>query len=259
MAQIIPSVDLKWGFPYFSPNGMEPSPYLYQIGLDHEVGPGILFHDCLVKIAEGHRKHEKGRIYSCYGSWIGSGVVWLMYPMNAVDERDKALSDEQILSEVFGEEEGKQTIEAFRSTLIKEDHHILKYCPTMSNPSTAKEETPLEYIYYAMVELNEEADGEAYQALIGKAIEAHNEHEHGLKWVTYAEENSQSRKFHLFAPMRNFSAMDNWQGLSEILSVLVKEEAKATRDGLLSGVNDYKSYLMTFVPSCDNSGCEFVE
>lgn len=259
MAQIIPSLELKWGFPYMSPNGTEPSPYVYQINLDHEVGPGILFHDCLVKMANAHKEHQKGSIYSCYGSWIGAGVVWLMYPMNEADEREKALSDEQVLCEVLGEEEGKQTIEAFRSTLISDERKLLKYLPLASNPSSQKEETPMEYIYYAVVQLNEKSGTAEYQELVSKAIQAHNQHGQGLKWVAYAEEGTDSRKVHLFVPMRKFGDMDPWQGLGEILNVFGSEEAKTIRDSLLAGVEDYKSYLMTFVPSCDNSGCEFVE
>ncbi|MGW8957634.1 hypothetical protein [Paenibacillus sp. NPDC055715] len=259
MAQVIPSLDLKWGFPYTSPNGTEPSPYMYQIDLNHEVGPGMLFHDCLLKIANAHKEHENGSTYSCYGSWIGEGVVWLMYPLNDADGREKALSDKEIMYEIYGEKEGKECLEAFASTLISNESKLLKYYPTASNPSKEKEETPLEYIYYAIVRLNEQTDTEEYQEMVSKAVQAHNQHSQGLKWVTYVEEGTNHRMLHLYVPMRSFGEMDHWQGLRDILSVYGSEEAKRIYDSLLSGVEDYKSYLMTFVPSCDNSGCEFVE
>ncbi|ARF67949.1 hypothetical protein B7C51_09090 [Paenibacillus larvae subsp. pulvifaciens] len=259
MSQIISSLEFKWGFPYTSPNSTEPSPYLYQIGLDHKVGPGILFHDCLVKIAEAHKHHKKGSVYSCYGSWIGEGVVWLIYPMNEANEREEALSDEQILDEAYGEEEGKQWMEKFLSTLISDEHKLLKYLPSASNPSAKKEETPMEYIYYSIIQLNEQTETAEYQELVSKVIQAHNQHDKGLNWVTYVEEGTDSRKLHLYVPMRSFGEMDNWEGMRTILNVFGNEAAQTIRDSLLSGVEDYKSYLMTFVPSCDNSGFEFVE
>lgn len=256
MGKIVTTGDLRWGFPFTKPNSNQPSPYLYQVILDHEIPPGMLFHDCLVSIAESHKQHPRGNTYACYGTWIGKGIVWLIYPMESAD--DELLDDEASLCHSLGDEPGKKRYQEYRDTLISEETQVLHYMPELSHPSSKEEQTPLEYIYYRIITCNNNVDSHQFTSLVQKIISAHKAHPNGINWVTYKE--PQSNNLHLFAPMRHFGAMDNWPNLKDVLKVLFgHEEAHQIRQSYYANILDSKTQIMTFVPSCDNSGCQFVE
>lgn len=257
MGNIVNSGDLRWGFPYLKPNGNEPAKYLYQIELDHEIPPGILFHDSLVSIAQANQKHPQGNTYSCYGTWIGRGVVWLYYPLEDLSEIKGLLSDEAALVSEHGEEKGKQINQAYRETLITDDKYTLEYVAKYSHPNLTPEPFPLEYIYYIQFDLDDTADTKEFDIAVEQIIQAHQKSDRGVHWVCYREMDS--NKYHVFAPMREFGAMDEWAGMKEVLSIYDDKQARQIRDTFYAAIQQQKAQIMTFVPSCDNSGCDFIE
>lgn len=257
MGAIIVSSDTKWGFPYFGPNHQNPAPFLYQVELDHEIPPGMLFHDCLVSIANAHKQHPEGNIYACYGTWIGRGLVWLLYPLDKIQAKETLLDDEETLCYALGTEAGKKRYEEYRSTLISDKGTTLQFLPQFSRLKKDQEDTPMEYLYYITLKLSNNPMDLTFKKAIESIIKAHNQHPQGNYWVTYYQE--QANELHIYAPMRRFSEMDDWQSLKSILSVLGDDEAHQARRHYYANVLSKKVQIMTFVPSCDNSGSEFLE
>lgn len=258
MTKIIPRGDVRWGFPLLAPNHIEPSQYLYQITLDHEIAPGMLFHDCLVEMATAHLKHPNGARFSCYGSWIGLGLVWLYYPLQSADDVSNLLPNEQCLMDTKGEIEGKKIYADFISTLSSQDKKVLEYLPDFSNIKIQAADTPFEYVYYIIAQLDNTVVKElSFKNAVKSITAAHNEHKNGLQWVTYQELGTSN--VHLFIPMRKLGCMDKWPQLATVLDGKNKSEIYQIRQTLYSGIKAHHNYLMTFVPSCDNSGCEVIE
>jgi hypothetical protein len=259
MGKIVMTGDMVWNFPYFKPDGESPSPYLCQVELDHEIPPGMLFHDCLVAIANGHKAHTQGTTYSCYGSWIGNGLVWLLYPLESLDEDTKRISDETALCDTQGVDAGRKVYADFKGTLISDKKKLLEYVEAYSHPKAKNEDgsTPMEYLFYSTIQLSPHCEEVEFGIAYKKIIEAHRQHPQGIHWLTYKEVGGSA--LHTFAPMRRFGEMDTWPSLVEVLSVYDPVESAWIRDIYYQNIQSQKVQIMTYVPSCDNSGAEFVE
>ncbi len=261
MGSIKVSNDITWIFPFLSPNGTKPSQYICQVELDHEIPPGILFHDCLVAIAKAHEKVKNGNQYVCYGSWIGKGLVWLLCPLENAEQATSLISDEQALCEALGEEQGKKIYQDYQGTLIYEKYTTLEYQPQYSNPkttfSTNEGDTPMEYLFYSTITLADNGAATEFDNAYEKIIQAHQQHEQGIDWVTYKD--TTSNVLHQFSPMRKFGEMDTWPTITDVLKVYDEKEAAWVKDIYYQNILSQQMQIMTFVPSCDNSGSEYVE
>ena len=258
MGNIISNKDLKWGFPFLAPNGSAPSTYLLQVALDHEIGPGILFHDCLVEFAKCHRQHAEGDTYNCYGCWIGKGVVNLYYPKQSIEQINICSNNEKVITDVLGEEKGKKLLSDFKSTIITDDMTTLQYLPNFSNLlEMSNDTTPFEYIYRIVAKQKDSSNVIEFKNMIQEIILLTKQKIPKLNWVTYVDMNSND--LHIFAPMRSFGEMDDWSSIADFLRKQKIPGFDSISQILYSSLIEYKTDLLTFVPSCDNSGCEFIE
>ncbi|MBE6051743.1 MAG: hypothetical protein E7214_14105 [Clostridium sp.] len=254
MKRIESKKDLKWGFPFYKKEEIDNSNYRYLIKYDHEVGPGMDFHECLVKIAEANKDYaSSNNTYICYGSWIGKGIVWRFYDLDTKDDSKDILTDEEVLEKKFGEE-GKKINKDFRDTLITEDKKLIKYIPQLSNSITTEEYSPYPYIYYFEIELTK--DYKVIENELQKLKEAASNN--NINFIVYAEENNTN--LHLFIPIKNFIELDSIGSVKEILnSYYNKEESANIRSEIYKIMKKNQSTLMTLVTNCDNTEFDIIE
>lgn len=261
MSRIESISSVKWGFPFSGPNTKEPSKLLCQVTLNHEIVSGMIFHDCLVNIAHAHRNYGDENRYICYGTWAGPGFVWLLYPLQDMKDMDKLLLDQKALMETVDDKNNNYTkaVDDLKATLISQEKHILKYDEELSNIRTSVGDAPSDYIYYIEVQIKKSVEKEHLKKCVKEFIEVNNYVDKGHNWVTYTGDSDDKYQMHIFVPARTFSEIDEWKSIKSIFEEYEKSKGVNTngRGELYSNIVGIRTHLMTFVPSCDNSGFEF--
>jgi hypothetical protein len=217
------------------------------------VAKGRLFHDHLVTIARANRKHANGNIFACYGSWIGEGVVTLLYPMNSPDKLPSSTLQEDILIDVYGADEAKKLISDFANTLCGEEHTVLHYLPEFSNLPDLPDQTPYEFIYHVSVERSAFSKTAEFEALLSSTIEANRNYKSGLRWIVYGERGAALDRCHVYVPFRKMAILDEWVDVLLNKRISITEGESFTQT-LRCGVNDYRTYIHVHVADCDHSG-----
>jgi hypothetical protein len=245
--------NFAWGCPYFAPRLDHPSPYLYQVLYTLDIAKGRLFHDHLVTIAEAHRKHPNGNIFICYGSWIGEGVITMLYPMTGPDEMKSWTPQEKILLDIYGADDGNKLIKDFGETLRGEERTVLQHLPEFSNIPDPPEKTAFDYVYHIAGTRSAHSRASEFRTLAIRAIEVNRTRDDGLRWITYGEHGATHDRFHIYLPFRKMATLDQWVDVLNNGQISIVDGEPFTQT-LRCGVTDYRTYVHVHVSACDHSG-----
>ncbi|MBE6051739.1 MAG: hypothetical protein E7214_14085 [Clostridium sp.] len=258
MLDIVKKEDVDWAFPYYAPFKKEAAKYIYQVNYDYKAEQGTNVHNYLVKLGEANNAENKDNRYLCYASWIGTGIVWRIHPAEEDFNPDIVLDDKDILKKHFGEE-GEKLYKDFRDSLTMEDKKLLKLVPDFSNLENVevKEDKPFEVIYYVKISLMKSY--KEIESAVKKVVKSANQNHKNLKWVVY-KEMADDNTLYLYVASRNFAGLDYIKDIKEILLPEYSDEcATSIKEEIYSNIKEYETTLITFTPSCDNSGCKFNE
>lgn len=239
-----------WSFPLNGPNLFQPSSYLYQMSIDYSVNHGIDFHHSLVEIAKIHKNNLHGPRYVYYGSPIGKGMIRLFFPSETSEfENEKYLR----IQRDENKEESKKIISGFKRAIINHENRVLEYKPQYSYFGTKQSATPFQFIFYATLRLKPTFSTTIFQETINSVMNFYKDLNEEVNWVVYQEIDKTI--FHAFIPFNSYEELDTNLELSQILSKKTDIDSENIRKIFYSQLEDYQTCILSYVSSCDNSGC----
>lgn len=235
-----------WGFPISALNSNEPSPYLYQKCIRYHMQYGIDFHHSLVEIAKAHKKNPQGLKYIYYGNPIGKGIVRLFFP----GDSEHCSSKGYLQIDEKGNSDAKALIENFENSIISKKGSLLKYKSELSH--IIPEQRPIPFPLMIALKLtihSDVSDLVQYSLIRNRMDQLHI----SFNFISYQEIGTSI--YHIFIPFLHYEDIElKYQAFEEVFSFSSLNN-DASRSQFYLGLQDYQTDLLSYVSSCDNSGC----
>jgi hypothetical protein len=86
--------------------------------------------DAAQKIVAAHQQNIKGQHFVTYHSYGGSDDIFhIAVPFTSLDELDERVSNQELLQEVYGEDEAARLLEAVNQAVVKSASRVAEHHP----------------------------------------------------------------------------------------------------------------------------------